>query len=123
MDRSRFALHVIHQKILPQVVWCGEIRFAFTHLGDFLNEIHQAIVRRQHEGVDQNAGSLALVHFLQSFSNNKWIESERVLVNASVLKRKRRRLAVGDHHDLAHVFALPQQNSLRPGAIPSRVFV
>src|ERR1035438_9083316 len=52
VDLPRFALHVIHEQVLPQGIGRGEVGFAATHLRDFLNEVHQAVVAGQHERVD-----------------------------------------------------------------------
>ncbi len=52
VDRLGLPRHVIHQQVLPQRVGRGEVGFAAAHLGDFLDELHQAIIGREHEGVD-----------------------------------------------------------------------
>src|ERR1700730_14206561 len=92
--RTRFALHVIHQEILAQVVRRGEVGFAFAHLRYFLDELHQAVVRGQHEGVDHDAGALALIHFLQCFADYEGVQAESVLIDSAVLQRECGRLAV-----------------------------
>src|SRR5260221_14447479 len=61
----RFAIHVIHQQVLAEIVWRGEVGFASAQLRDFLNEIHQSEIAREHEGVDQDALLLAAADFFQ----------------------------------------------------------
>src|SRR5258708_7804568 len=112
VDVAGFALHEIHQQVLAEVLRGGEVGFAAAHLGDFLNEVDQGIVGGQHEGVDHDVGAFALVDFLQSFTDHKWVEAEGVFVDAAVVESERGRLAVGDHDDLAHVLALAEQNAL-----------
>ena len=51
------------------------------------------------------------------------VEAEGVLVDAAVGLRQRRRLAVGDHDDLAHVLALPIENPAREAQAFARVRV
>src|SRR4051794_16350055 len=58
-----FARHVVHQQILPKRIGSGEVRLAAAHLGDFLHELYQAIIRGQHESIDQDARPLALGNF------------------------------------------------------------
>ena len=41
------------------------------------------------------------------------VEAEGVLVDLAVRPRERRRLAVGDHHDLPHVLLLPLEDAAR----------
>ena len=44
--------------------------------------------------------------------NDQGIEAEGAFVNASIGQRQRRRLAVGDHDNLLHVFALAGEDAL-----------
>lgn len=44
MNGFGFARHVVHQQILAKGVGGGEVGFAATHLGDLLDELHQAVV-------------------------------------------------------------------------------
>src|SRR5258708_22550747 len=108
VDVAGFALHEIHQQILAEVLWGGEVGFAAAHLRDFLDEVDQGIVGSQHEGVDHDVGAFAFVDFLQSFTDHKWIQAESVFVDAAVVESEGRRLAVRDHDDLAHGLALTQ---------------
>src|ERR1700737_3594212 len=55
VNRLRLARHVIHQQILAERVGSREVGLAAAHLSYFLNELHQSVVRRQHEGVNQHA--------------------------------------------------------------------
>ena len=58
----------------------------------------------------------------QRLADDDRIEAKGVLVDAPVGLGQGRRLAVGDHHDLLHVLALPLQDA--PGeAQASRVLV
>src|SRR5580698_4332569 len=59
VNRLFLPRHVIHQQILAERVWSGEVGFASTHLRYFLDELDEAVIRCQHEGVDQDAGALA----------------------------------------------------------------
>lgn len=112
MDGASLALHVVHQEVLTKIIWCGEIGFAFAHFRNFLDKIHEAVIGGEHERVDENAGTFALIHFLQGFSNDKGVETECVFVNAPIVERECRRFAVGNHDNLAHVFALTKQDAL-----------
>src|SRR5581483_1224747 len=44
MDRLGLARHVIHQEVLTEGIRGGEIRFAAAHLGNFLDELNQAVL-------------------------------------------------------------------------------
>src|SRR6266404_2384068 len=112
VDVTGFALHEIHQQVLPEVLRGGEVGFTAAHLRNFLHKIDQRIVGREHEGIDHDVRPLAFVHFLERFADYEWIESEGVFVNAAVLKSQCRRLAIGNHDDLPHVLTLTKQNAL-----------
>ena len=112
VDGFGFALHVVHEEILAEVVGRGEVGFAFAHLGDFLHELNEAVIGGEHEGVDHDAGAFAFVYFFESFADHEGIEAEGVFVNAAVFQSERGRLAVCDHDDLPHVFALAKKNAL-----------
>ena len=73
----------------------------------------ETVIAGKHKGVDQNAGAFALCHFLERLSNHERVEPEGILVNAAVLERQCRGLAIRNHDDLAHVLLLSRQNSLR----------
>jgi len=60
VNRLRLPRHVIHQQILPERVGRRKVGLATAHLGYLLDELHQAIVRRQHERIDQHARAFAL---------------------------------------------------------------
>ena len=98
---------------MAESVGSGEVGFAAAHLGDFLDEVDQAVVAGEHEGVDHDAGALAFVDFFERLADDERIEAEGVFVDAAVFERQRGRLAVGDHDDLAHVFFLAKQDALR----------
>ena len=55
MDGPRFAIHVVHQQVLPQVVGRGEVRLAAAELRDFLDGLHRAVVAGEYERVNQDA--------------------------------------------------------------------
>src|SRR5713101_6142513 len=61
VDLLGLAGHVVHEEILAEGIGRGEVGFAAAHFGDFLNEVHEGIVAGEHEGVDHDAGALALV--------------------------------------------------------------
>src|SRR5581483_1958362 len=107
------ALHIIHQYVLAQVYRAGEIRLSATNLCDLLHEIDQVIIVREHKRVDEYSGFPAGGNFLESLVNYSRIQSERILVNAAVIQRHRRRFPVGDHNDLSHILALSLKQSTR----------
>ena len=113
MDVAGFLSYVIHQQVLAKRVGRGEIGFAAAEFGDFLHEVDQAVIAGEHEGIDQDAGALAFGDFFERLGDDQRIEAEGVFVNAAVFEREGGRLAVGDHDDLAHVFFLARENSLR----------
>src|SRR5437016_14139982 len=61
----RFAIHVIHQQVLAEIIWRRKVRLASAQLRDFLHEIHQPEIAREHEGVDQDALLLAAADFFK----------------------------------------------------------
>src|SRR6266850_1439643 len=123
VDLFGFAGHVVHEEILAEGVGRGEVGFAAAHLGDLLDELDKGIVAGEHEGVDHDAGALALVDFLESLADNEGIEAEGVFVDAAVLQRESGRFSVGDHDDLAHIFFLAKQNALGHSKAFARVGV
>src|SRR5580693_6256461 len=84
---------VIHEQVLAEGVWSGEIGFAAAKLGNFLYEMYQAVVAGEHEGVDQNSSALALGDFFEGLGDDQRIEAEGVLVDAAIFESKRGRLA------------------------------
>jgi hypothetical protein len=50
--------------------------------------MHQAIVCRQHEGIDQDARPFALGYFFQGLGNHQRIQSKGVFVNPPELAKK-----------------------------------
>ena len=68
-------------------------------------------------------GPLAARDLFERLADDQRIEAEGVLVDAAVGQGERRGLAVGDHHDLLHVFALALQNALRHAQALARVGV
>src|SRR3989449_6187893 len=68
--------------------------------------MNQTVIACEHERVDHDSGSLALVHFLERLRDNERVEPEGILVNAAVFERQRGRFAIRDHDDLAHVLLL-----------------
>ncbi len=71
-----------------------------------MDELHQPRIRGEHEGVDHYVGSFAARDFFERLAYDQWIETERVAVDASVIERQRRGLAVGNHYDLLHILGL-----------------
>jgi hypothetical protein len=53
----------------------------------------------------------AVGDLLERLARARRVEPHRVLVDHPVGQRQRRRLAVGDHHDLAHVLLLRHQDA------------
>src|SRR5580704_11203383 len=99
VDVAGLASNVIHQKILTQRVGSSEVGFPTAKLRDFLHEMHQAIVARKHEGIDQYSGALALRNFLERLRHHKRIKAKSILVNAPIFESQCRRLAIRDHHN------------------------
>src|SRR5207302_5608215 len=62
-------------------------------------------------------------HLFEGLADDKGIEAKSVLVNAAVLEGERRRLAVGDHDDLTHVFFLAEEDALGHAQAFARVGV
>ena len=89
MDGFGFAGHVIHQQVLPECVRRSEIGFAAAHFRDLLHKLNQSIFRRQHEGVDQNAGALTLGNLLQGLAYHHGVESEGILINSAIFEGER----------------------------------
>src|SRR5262249_9740308 len=85
---------------------------AFGNVGNFQEKINEGIVAGEHESIDHDAGALAFVHFFERLADDEGIEAESVFVNAAVFESKSGRFSVGDHDNLAHVFALAKQNAL-----------
>ncbi len=86
MDLAGFAGNVIHQQVLAESVGSCEVGLAPAHLRDFLNELHQAVIARQHERVNHDSRALALVDFLERLADNEGVQAERVFVDSSVLE-------------------------------------
>ena len=61
--------------------------------------------------------------FLERLRHDQRIEAEGIFVDAAVFERQRGRLAVGDHHDLLHVFFLAREDALRQTQSFARVRV
>jgi hypothetical protein len=61
--------------------------------------------------------------FFQRLADHEGIEAVGVLVDAAIGQGKRRGLAVGDHHDLLHVFALAGEHTLRHAQAFARIGV
>src|SRR5204863_5052423 len=110
MNRLRFLVHVVHQDVLAERIRGRKIRLAFADLGDTADEAYEIVVAGQHESVDHDPAFPARRHFRARFGDDERVEAEGVLVNAAIRLSQRRRLAVGDHDDLAHVFALAIEN-------------
>jgi len=112
VDLFGFTGHVVHQEILAEGVGSGEVGFAAAHFGDFLDEVDKRIVAGEHEGVDHDAGALALVYFFEGLADDEGIESKGIFVDAAVLESEGGGLAVSDHDDLAHIFFLAKEDAL-----------
>ena len=112
VDRFHAAGHEIHEEIVAEGLWGGEVGFAAAHGADRLDELHEGEVVGEHEGVDHDVGSLAAADFLEGFFDDEGVEAEGVFVDAAVGEGERRGFAVGDHDDLLHVFVLFGEDAL-----------
>jgi hypothetical protein len=52
MDRTGFAVHIIHEQVLSEIVGRGEVGFATAQFGDFLDKVHQPEIAGQHKRID-----------------------------------------------------------------------
>src|SRR5438445_5829369 len=86
VDLFGFAGHVVHEEILAEGVGSGEVGFAAAHFGDFLDEVDERIIAGEHEGVDHDAGALALVYFFEGLADDEGIEAKGIFVDAAVLE-------------------------------------
>ena len=84
VDLFGFAGHVVHEEILAESVGSGEVGFAAAHFGDFLHEVDERIIAGEHEGVDHDAGALALVDLFESLADDERIQSEGIFVDTAV---------------------------------------
>src|SRR6266404_6478056 len=109
----RLPPHEVHQDELPQRHRVREIGLPAADGRDLLHEFHETPVARQHERVDHDPRAPAQRHLAIGGLEDLGIEAHRVHVDPAVGQRERRRLAVGDHDDLAHVLALRQQHAAR----------
>src|SRR5580704_16125123 len=100
MNIPGLLLHVIHQQVLSKRVRSSEVSLPAAKLSNLLHKMHQAIITSQHKSIDQNSSPPALSNFFQSLCNDKRIQPKRILINPPILKRKRRRLPVSNHHNL-----------------------
>ena len=112
MDSFHSAGHEVHQEIVTEILWSGEVGFATAHCADLLDELHEREVAGEHEGVDHDVGAFAAGDFFEGLGDDEWVEAEGVLVDAAIGEGEGRRFAVGDHDDLLHVFILARENSL-----------
>ena len=112
MDSFHSAGHEVHQEIVTEILWSGEVGFATAHRADLLDELHEREVAGEHEGVDHDVGAFAAGDFFEGLGDDEWVEAEGVLVDAAIGEGEGRRFAVGDHDDLLHVFILARENAL-----------
>src|SRR5690349_6081069 len=106
MNRLGLAIHVIHQDVLAERVRRREVCLSTADRGHPSDERDEIGIPRQHECIDHDARLLARVHLRERFGDDERVEPEGVLVDLAIRAGERRRLAVGDHHDLPHVFLL-----------------
>ena len=112
MNRLHAAGHEVHEEIVAEGLWGGEVGFAATHGADGLDELHEGEVVGEHEGVDHDVGALAAADFLEGFFDDERVEAEGVFVDAAVGEGESAGLAIGDHDDLLHVLVLLGQDAL-----------
>ncbi len=85
MNSSSFAVHVIHQQILTEIVRRREVGFAAAEFRHFLHKVDQTVIASQHESIDQNALPLAAADFFQRPANHQRIETEGVLIKPPIV--------------------------------------
>src|SRR5665213_2412026 len=105
--------HEVHQQIIPQCLRRRKVRLPTAHRGHLLHELHQRKILRQHERVDHDARAFAAAHLFERLRNHDRVKPKCILVDAPIVERQRRRLAVGNHYNLLHVLRRPLQNPLR----------
>ena len=113
MHRFHAAGHEVHEQVVTEILWGGEVGFAAAHGANLLDELHEGEVAGQHEGIDHDVGALAAGYLFEGLGDDERVETEGVLVDATVGQGERRGLAVGDHDNLLHVFVLASENALR----------
>ena len=75
---------------MREVAGRGEVGLATSHRRHLLDELDEVVVRRQHEGVDHDAGLAARLHLAKSSLHHDGVAAHRVLVEASVRAPTRR---------------------------------
>src|SRR5437868_10071756 len=115
----------VYQHKLRQISRIGEVSLAVGHRSHLFYEIDKVIVAGQHERIDHDTGLTTGLHFFESLGHDKWIAAHRVLVEATRRRSHETggRLAVSDHHDLLHLFALRLKQTAREAQTFRRVRV
>src|SRR5262245_18969873 len=98
------------------------------HGAHLFYKVDQVVVASQHESVDHYIGFATRLYFLKSLGHNERIAAHRVLIKSprwirpgglpnsrtgETLDKTRRRLAVGNHHNLLHLLALRLEQTTR----------
>ena len=112
VNRFHAAGHEVHEQIVAERLWGGEVGFAAAHGAYCLDELHEGEVVGEHEGVDHDVRALAAGYFFEGLGDDQRVEAEGVFVDAAVGKGEGRWLAVSDHDDLLHVFVLAGEDAL-----------
>src|SRR5687768_2575781 len=116
LDASGSSAKEIYQHKLRQISRVGKIGLAVCHSRHLLYKVDKIIIAGQHECVDHYTGFPACLYFFESFGHHEGIATHRVFVQPASrirasLYETRRRLAVRDHDDLLHFFALGLKES------------
>ena len=86
VDLFGAAGHEVHEEIVAECLWGGEVGFAAAHGGHFLNKLDELEFVGEHEGVDHDAGALAAADFFEGFGDDDGVEAEGVFVDAAVVE-------------------------------------
>src|SRR5215213_1648656 len=137
LDAALLAAQEVYEHELREVAGRGEVRLARSHRGHLLDELDEAGVRREHEGVHLYAGLAARLNLSERRLHDDGVAAHRVLVEpapaANLPERRglsppapaRRRfrgrafeeagrgLPVRHHHYLLHLLALRLQEPSR----------
>ena len=78
-----------------------------------MHELNQRKILSQHERINHDAGTFTPAHFFKRLRNHNRIQPKRILVDPSIIKRQRRRLAIRNHDNLLHILPRTLQDLLR----------
>src|SRR6185436_8868675 len=125
---------------LREIARICEVGFAVRHRAHLFHELNEVVVAGQHERVDHYTGFSTSLDFFERRLHNKRVATHRILVKTTsrnripaglsllpccsarrdrqgrrsyALNEASGRLAVSEHYDLLHLFALRLQNPAR----------